>query len=77
MSNKYWETEEPVVLESEKNQIRVFTEAGKVQIYPKVASAARGIGRGATIDLAAMSPEELEALQVEIEKAITVQKQLS
>lgn len=76
MANKYWETETPVVMDTEKNEVRFFMEAGKVQVYPKVASAARGIGKGATIDLAAMEVDELNELQELIGKAIAQQLEM-
>lgn len=68
--SKYWETEKPVVLSTEKNEVRVFLDAGKVQVFPKVANTARGIGKGATIDLEAMDVDEMKQLQELISKAI-------
>lgn len=46
----YWDKETPIVLATEKNEIRFYMEHGKVQVYPKIA-VGRGIGRGATINL--------------------------
>lgn len=70
MAKKYWEVEEPKVISTEKNEIRVFKEHGKIQVYPKISSAARGIGRGATIDLEVMTKEELEELRKLLNSAI-------
>jgi hypothetical protein len=73
MANKYWETETPEVMQTEKNQLRFYPENGKVQVFPVVASAANGVGRGATIDLASMTADELEELKSRIEHAIQSQ----
>lgn len=71
--SKYWENEKPTVLSTEKNEVRFFNEAGKVQVYPKVPNTARGIGKGATIDLASMTVEELKELDALIQAAIQQQ----
>jgi len=73
MSKRYWEVETPVVFRSEKNEIRIFNEHGKIQVYPRVEGAAHGVGRGATIDLESMSIEELRELRDLINKAIDAQ----
>lgn len=70
---KYWELEKPVELSTEKNVIRVFMENGKVQIFPKVAGTAHGIGKGASADLEMMTIEELEQFRLLINQAIETQ----
>lgn len=62
-SAKYWETETAKVLKTEKNEIRVFQENGKIQVYPLVPSAPNGVGKGSTIDIQSMSPAELYELE--------------
>ena len=57
--NKYWENEAPEIFEFGKNQFRYYQEAGKLQVYPIIPGTANGVGRGATIDLQAMSPDEV------------------
>ena len=69
MANKYWETETPVTVVTEKNEVRVFNKAGKVQVYPRITSG-RGIGRGATIDLEGCTVEELKQIKELINTAI-------
>lgn len=69
MADKYWETETPKVMVTEKNEVRFFGEAGKVQVYPRISSG-RGIGRGATIDLESFTEAELEELKVLLNEVI-------
>lgn len=59
----YWNSEKPVTFRTEKNEFRVYEEACKIQVFPIVPNAPRGIGRGATIDLEEMDLEELESFQ--------------
>ena len=59
MAGKYWETETPETFEFGKNQFRYYKEAGKLQVYPLAPNTTHGVGRGATIDLQAMSPDEV------------------
>lgn len=69
MANKYWETETPKVVVTEKNEVRAFNEAGKIQVYPRIQSG-RGIGRGATIDLDGCTTEELLQIKELIDDVI-------
>jgi hypothetical protein len=74
MSNvKYWEVETPVVIEGEKSVAKIYTENGKVQVFPKVAGTRHGIGRGATLCLETMDIVTLKRLHAEITKAINEQ----
>lgn len=59
MAEKYWENEEPEVFELGKNQFRYYAQAGKLQVYPLAPNTPHGVGRGATIDLAGMSLDEV------------------
>ena len=70
MANKYWETETPVIMSTSTNEIRVYPENGKIQVYPKVDNAPRGIGRGATIDLAGMTRKQVDELEKQVVAAI-------
>lgn len=70
MSNKYWEVEKPEVFQSDKNEVRIFKDHGKIQIYPRIERSASGLGRGATIDLESMTEEELEQLYGMVNSAI-------
>lgn len=47
---RYWEHAEAYTISTEKNEIRVYKEHGKLQVYPKIETG-RGIGRGATLNL--------------------------
>lgn len=71
MASKYWETETPKVVVTEKNEVRAFNEAGKIQVYPRISSG-RGIGRGATIDLEGCTMEELEQIKELIDNVINI-----
>jgi hypothetical protein len=57
MAKGYWEMETPVVQQFGKTQFRYFKNAGKLQVFPVVETAPNGVGKGATIDLAAMNDE--------------------
>lgn len=70
---KYWEVESPVILETEKNVVKVYSENGKVQVFPRVKGTAHGVGKGATIDLETMEVHELLELKELIGKAIDSQ----
>lgn len=48
---RYWEFEDPKIVRTEANEFRWFKECQKLQVYPIVERAPRGIGRGVTIDL--------------------------
>jgi hypothetical protein len=72
-SAKYWETEQPRVLSTEKNEIRFYPENGKIQVFPKVSNAPRGVGKGATIDLDSMTVDELRQLGAAVAEAIKLQ----
>ena len=69
MAVKYWETETPITVVTEKNEVRIFNEAGKIQVYPRI-STGRGIGRGATIDLDGCTIDELKQIKELINNAI-------
>lgn len=78
-SKKYWERESAKIIPLGKNVFKLFTENGKIQIYPKVDTAPNGVGRGSTIDLEHMTSDELQKLVQIIQYAITEfgkQKQL-
>lgn len=66
MAGKYWEEETPEVFEFGKNQFKYYAKAGKLQVYPIVASSPNGIGRGAVIDLSSMSVDEVAQLKTVI-----------
>ena len=70
---KYWETETPIEVASEKSVVKFYPENGKVQFFPVVKSAARGIGKGVTLDLTAMTELELKTLAVNIKQAVDKQ----
>ena len=57
---KYWENEEPIYSETEGNEIRFYEEAGKFQLFNKLASGK--ISRGVTIDVAKCT--EKDAMKV-------------
>lgn len=64
MAKGYWELETAEVVTFGKTQFRYFKNAGKLQVFPVVETAPNGVGRGATIDLAAMNDEaKAEMLQ--------------
>ena len=70
---KYWEIETPEIIQSEKNVVKVFVDCGKVQVFPRVAGTAHGIGKGATADLELMDAEQLEELRNLMNATIDVQ----
>jgi hypothetical protein len=59
---KYWVVEQPREIITEKNVIKCFPDNGKLQVFPRISSAPNGVGKGATIDLEAMSVEQLQQL---------------
>lgn len=67
---KYWELEIPVILSTNKNEIRIYQQYGKIQVFPKIASTPNGVGKGATIDLEKMTKEELLNLKTELNDVI-------
>lgn len=73
MANKYWETESPQIFQSEKNELRVFTAAGKIQTYTRVKNSSTGVSKGVTIDLASMDVEQLDYLKATLTAAIDAQ----
>jgi hypothetical protein len=73
VSNKYWETETPIEIKGEKSVAKIYTENGKIQVFPVVPNSRFGIGKGATLDLSSMSVDQLEELRTEIGKAIDAQ----
>ena len=70
MAEKYWENEDPSVMELGKNQLRYYEKAGKLQVYPLAPNTPHGVGRGATLDLTSMSVDELDSLKGFITRAI-------
>ena len=62
MSKKYWEEETPKIFRTEKNEVRFFTHAEKIQIYTVCSNTAHGVGKGVTIDVASMTLEEKQEL---------------
>jgi len=70
---KYWEVETPVEISTEKNVVKVYSENGKVQVFPKVSNTKYGIGKGATVDLEIMTLEELAEFRELVNKAIDMQ----
>lgn len=70
---KYWEVETPKVIEGEKSVAKIYTENGKIQVFPKVPNTKHGIGRGATLDLETMDVDALMELKKQIEVAIMTQ----
>jgi hypothetical protein len=70
---KYWEVEAPKVIEGEKSVAKIYTDNGKIQVFPKVPNTKHGIGRGATLDLETMDVEALKELQKQIDLAIQAQ----
>lgn len=72
MANKYWEKETPVTKEFGKNVFKVFREAGKIQCYTKIESAARGLSKGVTIDLQQFSPDDLCDFLKMIEEEVNI-----
>ena len=68
---KYWEREEPKVVPLGNNILKLFIQAGKIQVYPKVDTAPNGVGRGSTIDIENMTIKEMENLIKVIQYAIT------
>lgn len=71
VSKKYWETEEPTVIQTEKTIIKFYFENEKVQIFPVIPKTAYGVGKGVTIDLSTMETAELQELHEAFNKAIT------
>lgn len=74
--SKYYELEEPIVIKSIKNVVKIYSKYGKVQVFPRVDKSKHGIGRGATIDLEAMNLEDLEYLRNSINTVINSQREM-
>ena len=72
-NEKYWEVETPKEFWGEKSVAKIYSENGKVQVFPVVKNTKHGIGRGATLDLESMDIDTLKALREEINKAIEIQ----
>ena len=70
---KYYELEEPIVIKSIKNVIKIYMDHGKVQVFPRVDKSKYGIGRGATIDLENMELEDLFLLRDMLNKTFDSQ----
>lgn len=70
MAKGYWELEAPAVTRLGNNEFRYYKNARKLQVFPVVLNSAYGIGKGATIDLAAMSEKELDKMFSFFEMAI-------
>lgn len=68
---KYWEREQAKVISLGKNVFKLFTENGKIQVYPKVNTAPNGVGRGSTIDLETMNANEQKQLIEVLQYAVT------
>jgi len=60
---KYWEEEEPDVIEAGRNRIKIYPEAGKIQVFTMLEGAPHGVGKGATINLLEMNMDELADLK--------------
>ena len=71
---KYWEMEKPVIQGNQHNEVRFFEKFGQVQVFPKVPGTTHGVGKGATLDLAGMTPAELDKFEEEILKMIALQR---
>lgn len=70
---KYYELETPIIIESEKNVVRIFKEYGKFQVFPRVSKTKHGVGKGATLDLALLDEETLKQLKSSLNQAIEYQ----
>lgn len=66
----YWNEEVPEVIRTEKNEFRIYPTACKIQVFPVVPNAPRGIGKGAVIDLEVMSEGDLNKFEDLITVAI-------
>ena len=61
--SKYWETETPAVVDTGKNILRYFEQAGKVQISMpnwKNADGENKPGKTVTVDIAALVNDDVE-----------------
>ena len=68
MANNYWEHETPVVVDTGKNVLRYFDQAGKLQVsmpYWTNDAGEQRPGKTVTMDVAAllMSPDALEVVR--------------
>lgn len=71
--SKYFELEQPHIIRSMKNVVRIFMDHGKIQVFPRVDNSKYGIGRGATIDLDTMDLQDLVKLQEILNSAVNSQ----
>lgn len=69
---KYWEHETPVVINSEKNEVRIYAQHGKIQVYPTI-SKGRGIGKGATINMDTFTTEELHLFASKLKQFVNAE----
>jgi len=60
---RYWEKEEPLIFETDHIRMAIFSEARKVQLYRRIESAPRGVGRAVTLDFESMSEDEIKVLK--------------
>jgi hypothetical protein len=67
---KYWTLETPEIITTDKNEVRIYAQHGKVQVYPIVQSAAQGIGKGATLNLDTFTTEELKSFSSLLDEVI-------
>lgn len=70
---RYYELEEPTVIKSNKNVVKIYMKYGKVQVFPRVENTKYGIGKGATVDLESMDLKDLLHLRELFNKAIDFQ----
>jgi hypothetical protein len=71
---KYWEKEVPQEVKLGKNVLKIFTKAGKIQVFPRVPGSPNGVGRGTSLDLEKMTKDERSALVKVLTEAITSYK---
>ena len=72
--NKYWLEEQPKAIETDKNTIRYYEKAGKLQVsLPDWQDGKGKLNRGKTITL------DLEALQLskDVEKAANIFEEIA
>ena len=73
---KYWDHEDPVTMDTDKNEVRFYQEHGKIQVYPRIESG-RGIGKGATINLVGIGNSQLAILKENFKQIMNKKKALS
>jgi len=71
----YWDFEKPTVFKSDKNEVRIYVEHGKFQVFPLLA--VDKVGRGGTIDLLSMDFEELDAFESLLMKVFKLEEATS